>query len=96
MKTKVTDLSGGDPHLQEIAAESGIDHLSYLSCEETIKFEGGEIQTWYDEDSSSPFAWKAFIKGVGTKSGLSREEAVENVRESWEKLQKVIRDFQEN
>jgi len=79
MKTTVTDLSGGNQHLREIAEESGIDHLSYSSCEKTVKANGQEIETWYDEDSSSPYAWKAFIKGVGTKSGLSREEAIENV-----------------
>ena len=79
MKTTVTDLSGGNQHLREIAEESVIDHLSYSSNEKTVKVDGREIETWYDEDSSSPFAWKAFIKGVGTKSGLSREEAIANV-----------------
>ena len=79
MKTTVTDLSGGNQHLREIAEESVIDHLSYSSNEKTVKVDGREIETWYDEDSSSPFAWKACIKGVGTKSGLSREEAIANV-----------------
>lgn len=81
MKTSVTDLSGGNQHLRDIAAESGIDYLSYFSCEKKIKVEDSEIETWYDEDSASPYAWKAFIKGVGTRSGLSREDAIKSVME---------------
>ena len=64
-------------HLRECAAEMGIDPLEYRSCEETvILLDGRKCEVWYDENSSSPWAWKAFAMGVGTKSGTSREDAI--------------------
>src|SRR5688572_23405087 len=64
-------------HLRECAFESGVDHLQYVSCEQADRLPDGRIvETWYDEDANCAlFAWKAFVYGVGTKSGASRSEA---------------------
>jgi hypothetical protein len=50
------------------------------SCENKTKWEGRVIETWYEESRSSAYAWGAFIVGVGTSYGASREEAIENVK----------------
>ncbi len=64
-------------HLREVAAESGVDHCEYRSCEKAITLaDGRACEVWYDEGSGSPFAWRAFVAGVGTRSGASREEAI--------------------
>lgn len=70
------DMSGGNKHIREIAEESGVDYISYRSHETKGVIDGVEYEIWYDEDSSSPFAWKAFIKGYGTSSGLSPDDAL--------------------
>lgn len=81
MKTTVIDLSGGNSHIREIAAESGIDHLAYHSNEGKMQINGQEIEFWYDEDSASAYAWHAWIKGVGSRSGTSKEGAIESILE---------------
>lgn len=81
-KTTVYDPTASLPpaardHVRECAREMGIDHCQYHSCEQTIKLpDGRACEVWYDEDSSSPYAWRAFVAGVGTKNGASREEAI--------------------
>lgn len=84
MKTTIHDFTAGFPeparsHLREIAAESGVDHCEYRSHERAVTLpDGRTCETWYDEDASSALsAWKAFIAGVGTRSGASLEEAIE-------------------
>lgn len=77
MKTRVVDNSGGCEHIRECADESGVDYLSYQSCEETAQVDGLTVESWYDEYASSSFtAWKAFCMGIGTASEPSREEAI--------------------
>lgn len=85
MKTKTTvydPLASFPPaarqHLRECAEEMGIDPLEYRSHEEIVILPDGirKCEVWYDEDSSSPWAWKAFVLGVGTRSGTSREDAL--------------------
>ena len=77
METTCYDMSGGDSHIREIAEESGIDFLSYHSHEKTEIHHGYEVETWYDEDASSALsAWGAFIKGVGSCSAESKEQAI--------------------
>lgn len=85
--TSIYDLSGGNKHVQEIAAESGLDHMAYHSDEKTVNVDGYKVDTWYDEDASSAFsAWGAFIKGVGSCTGLSVESAIEQVTEKARKM----------
>lgn len=77
VETRVVDYSGGDAHIRQCAEESGMDYLGYLSHEETATVDGFTVETWYDEDASSGFtAWGAFIGGVGSCSGPSREDAI--------------------
>jgi hypothetical protein len=87
-KTTVIDLSGGNQHIRDIAEESGMEWLSYRSSEETSVHSGHTVESWYDEDASSGWdAWKAWIKGVGTRSGPSREDAIANAvrkAEAWD------------
>jgi len=80
MTTTVYDLSGGDEHLREIADESGIAWKVCHSEEETITIGRFEIEVWYNEDASSAWsAWGAFCKGYGSRTGASREEAIERL-----------------
>lgn len=68
-------------HLAEIAAESGVDPNDYFSCEKKNQYKGHKVESWYDEDSASPYAWHAWTKGIGGSGGqLSREEAIEEVK----------------
>jgi len=82
MKTKTTvyDPAASFPaatHLRACAEEAGIDPLEYHSNESKITLPDGRVcEVWYDEDSSSPYAWRAFVMGVGTRSGCSRDEAI--------------------
>jgi hypothetical protein len=84
-KTTVYDPTAGFPapareHLRECARESGEDYCEYHSCERTDTLPDGRIvESWYDEGPGSAFAWRAFIHGVGTRSGESREAAIANV-----------------
>lgn len=80
MKTRVVDNSGGCQHIRDCADESGVDYLSYQSCERKQVIKGVTVESWYDEDASHPlWAWKAFVMGVGTGSGASREEAIDDI-----------------
>lgn len=64
-------------HIRQCAYESGVDHCEYHSCERSFTLpDGREVESWYEESSASPYAWRAFVKGIGTRSGLSREDAV--------------------
>jgi len=67
-------------HVRECAEEMGVEWPPVRSHERKISFEGREIELWYDEDSNSPFAWKAFVRGIGTSSGASDEEAVDGAK----------------
>lgn len=78
MKTKVVDISEGSNHLRECAEEMGVDYLEYRSHVKTIKRERRTIEIWYNEDSNTPYAWKAFIMGIGTSTGLNPENAINN------------------
>ena len=55
-------------HIEECAMESGVDLEVSNSNEENIEYKGHIIEVWYDENSNSPLAWNAFIKGFGTYS----------------------------
>ncbi len=68
-------------HLMECAEETGIDTEDYFSGEKKEKYLNYEIESFYDENSNSSFsAWKAFAKGIGTKSAPSREEAIAEMK----------------
>ncbi len=71
-------------HLEEIAAESGIDldEEFAISHERDIHLPGcpHRIESWYQE-SATWKPWQAFIQGIGTRSGWSAEEAAEAVAE---------------
>ena len=45
-----------------------------------VKHLGRTIKIWYDESSASPFAWMAFVNGIGTSSGASDSEAIEEAK----------------
>lgn len=65
-------------HIREIAEESGVDldEENATSCERSIIVPGypHPIETWYQE-SAIWQPWRAFIKGYGTYSGWSAQEA---------------------
>ena len=63
-------------HIEECATESGIDLEVNNSNEENIEYKGHIIEVWYDENSNSPLAWNAFIKGFGTYSEYGRDRVV--------------------
>ena len=63
-------------HIEECATESGIDLEVSNSNEENIEYKGHIIEVWYDENSNSPLAWNAFIKGFGTYSEYGRDRVV--------------------
>ena len=71
-------------HIEETAFESGIDleEESTVSHEETRTFADlPPIETWYEErEIWQP--WKAFLAGIGTRSGWSAEEAAQSVAKS--------------
>ena len=70
-------------HIEEIAFESGIDleEESAVSHEERHTLADlPPIETWYQE-SGVWEPWKAFLAGVGTRSGWSAEEAAQSVAE---------------
>ena len=50
--------------------------LSSGANEDFIKYKDHLIEVWYDETTSSPMAWNAFIKGFGTYSEYGRERVV--------------------
>tara|TARA_B100000945_G_C20190074_1_gene506482 strand:- start:415 stop:690 length:276 start_codon:yes stop_codon:yes gene_type:complete len=63
-------------HIQECATESGVDLEVSNSNEENIEYKGHVIEVWYEENSNSPWAWNAFIKGFGTYSEYGRDRVV--------------------
>ena len=63
-------------HIQECALESGVDSDEFASNEDFFKYKDHLIEVWYDETTSSPMAWNAFIKGFGTYSEYGRERVV--------------------
>jgi hypothetical protein len=69
-------------HLQECASESGIDldEENAVSDEEKLEYNGHVIHSYYDEGSSSAFAWCAWCKGFGTFSELDREDAIDAMK----------------
>ena len=50
-------------HIEECAFESGVDLEVSNSNEENIEYKDHIIEVWYDENSNSPLAWNAFVKG---------------------------------
>ncbi len=91
-KTTVYDPTASLPaaardHVRECAEEMGEDFREYLSCEAKINLPDGRIcESWYNEDSASVYAWQAFIMGIGTCSGASREEAIAEVMGKAERM----------
>ena len=63
-------------HIIECAMEMGIDLEVSNSNEENIEYKGHIIEVWYDENSSSPWAWNAFVKGFGTYTEHDRNQVV--------------------
>lgn len=63
-------------HIQECALESGVDSDEFASNEDFFEYKDHLIEVWYDETSSSPMAWNAFIKGFGTYSEYGRERVI--------------------
>lgn len=76
-------------HLEECAIESGVDLEVSISNEKNINFKGHVIQVWYDETSSSPFAWNAFIKGFGTYSEQDRNQVIYIAKQKIEAKEKI-------
>lgn len=72
----VVDLSEGCDHIREIAEESGMEWEAYWSNQNKFLLNGREVETWYDENSSSPRAWCGFIKGIGNFRSYSLEEVL--------------------
>jgi hypothetical protein len=68
---KALGLQPGELYDQEEDVHTEIRHDEYL---------GHDIESWYNEMSSSIMPWSAWAKGFGEKIGQSREEAVANVR----------------
>ena len=67
-------------HIEECAFESGVDLTVCNSNEESTEYKGHVIESWYDEGSSSAFAWCAWCKGFGTFSELDREDAIDAMK----------------
>ena len=63
-------------HIEECATESGVDLEVSNSNEENIEYKGHIIEVWYDENSSSPWAWHAFVQGFGTHIEHDRDQVV--------------------
>ena len=63
-------------HIEECASECGVDLEVSNSNEENVEYKGHVIEVWYDENSNSPLAWNAFIKGFGTYSEYGRDRVV--------------------
>ena len=47
-----------------------------LEIKDFFKYKDHLIEVWYDETTSSPMAWNAFIKGFGTYSEYGRERVI--------------------
>jgi hypothetical protein len=62
-------------HIDECMREAGVDP-ECRTCEQS---HGEGLESWYEETSGSPWAWRAFLNGWGTSSGLSREDAIARV-----------------
>jgi len=61
----------------------------FASHKSVRHYKGHVIESWYDEDSASALAWHAFIAGIGSRSGASREEAVASITEKFNDLNPV-------
>lgn len=66
-------------HVQECADEMGVDWPTPVSNERSVLYRGRTIDVWYEE-SGSVYAWKAFVKGLGTFSGAGDEEAIDGAK----------------
>ena len=62
-------------HIQECADETGEEWPTPVSNERTEEHAGRTIKVWFEE-GGSVYAWKAFVKGLGTYSGASDGEAI--------------------
>jgi hypothetical protein len=47
---------------------------------------GVSFEVWYDEMAGPLSQWKAFAAGLGTKSGLERDEVIQNMRVAIERM----------
>ena len=72
---KITIMSI-NKHIEECATECGVDLEVSNSNEENIEYKGHIIEVWYDENSNSPLAWNAFVKGFGTYSEYGRDRVL--------------------
>lgn len=66
-------------HVAECAEEMGVDWPTPVSNERTLTYKGRTIEVWFEE-TGSVFAWKAFVKGIGTRSGASDDEAIAEIK----------------
>jgi hypothetical protein len=62
-------------HLREMADETGVE-WPVSSDERKIPYKGRVIEVWYNQASASPWAWTAWVKGIGESIGTSEEEAI--------------------
>ena len=72
---KITIMSI-NKHIEECATECEVDLEVSNSNEENIEYKGHIIEVWYDENSNSPLAWNAFVKGFGTYSEYGRDRVL--------------------
>lgn len=66
-------------HLAECAEEMGEEFPTPISNKRKISYKGRTIEVWFEE-TGSVYAWKAFIAGFGTFSGVSEEEAIQGAK----------------
>ena len=93
MKSRVLDDLPPGPlrdHVQECAEEMGIDWPISISNERTILHRKRTIEVWYEE-TGSVFAWKAFVKGLGTFSGAGDDEAIDAAKAAIDVLPSPLR-----
>lgn len=71
------DMSGGCSHIREIADETG-DDWETCHTRRTLSTINGvdDVEVYHDENGSIFLCWNAWKKGVGGRSGPSREEAI--------------------
>ena len=74
------DLSGGCQHIRDVVEEMGEEWETFHTERTISTVDGTEgVEVYYDEMASVYRPWFAFKYGYGSRSGASREEAIEHL-----------------
>ncbi len=68
-------------HILECLEEEGRE-MDCFSSNHVETYKGIQIESFYNENSNSPFAWTAFAMGYGSEIGACREEAVAELKKT--------------